>query len=791
MRTAMPRNLCAFALVLITAACSSDPNVAKRRYLENGNRYFDKGKYKEAAIMYKNALKKDGKFGEGYYRMALTALKLNQPAAAIPDLRRSVELIPATQKEHTEARIKLTELYLSYMETSGKRPDDVLKDVQETIASLLKADPNSFDGRRLRARLYFTNSQQAFQRKNNDEFQAELNKAIAEFRATNAIKPLDQEVVIYLARSLTLAKQFGEAEKIYRELLDRKKDLVAGYREMYRLAAFQGKIEAAEGILKQAIQNNPKEYDLLIDLARHYYATKRRDEVVKVLQDLKSHAKDYPRAYETAGLFYYSLGDGAEAIKQYEEGIQNDSDKKTRYRKLIIEVMMAQGRKEDARKINDQILADDPKDNDALGLQASMLLDRGEVQNAVNQLQTVVLRAPDNFVAQFNLGRGLLEKGDLEAARQRFQEAIRLRPSYIVARLALGQLQLSRREFDAALKNANEAISFDPVNPAPRLIRTAAHLGLGQYAAARQELNALLQANPANQDALFQFGTLNVVERKFKEAEDAYRKCHDLNPSHSRGLLGLIEAVMAQGQTDRAIQLLQSEIQKYPNRVEFRMALAGVGVRANRLDMAISEYKALLDRLDRKSAGAGEVHFKLAQTHQRAGNLASAIESAQKAKEILPNKSTVINGLALLLDASGRKQEARINYEEALRLESENPIALNNLAFLIANTPGGDIEQALTYAQRAKQKQPNILEISDTLGLIYLKKNLADNAIEIFRDCVTKAPNHPTYRYHLGMALLQKGDKVKAKQELQTALTNKPSSKEEEDGIRDLLSRIG
>src|SRR5262249_4460679 len=68
-------------LFLLAAAvsCSRDPNAIKARYLQNGNKYFEKGKYKEASIMYRTALQKDQKFGEAYYRLALTELKTEQP----------------------------------------------------------------------------------------------------------------------------------------------------------------------------------------------------------------------------------------------------------------------------------------------------------------------------------------------------------------------------------------------------------------------------------------------------------------------------------------------------------------------------------------------------------------------------------------------------------------------------------------------------------------------------------------------------------------------------------------
>ena len=47
--------------------------------------------------------------------------------------------------------------------------------------------------------------------------------------------------------------------------------------------------------------------------------------------------------------------------------------------------------------------------------------------------------------------------------------------------------------------------------------------------------------------------------------------------------------------------------------------------------------------------------------------------------------------------------------------------------------------------------------VADTLGWIYLKENLSDKAVEMFKELVGKAPNHSTFRYHLGMALYQKG----------------------------------
>ena len=138
---------------------------------------------------------------------------------------------------------------------------------------------------------------------------------------------------------------------------------------------------------------------------------------------------------------------------------------------------------------------------------------------------------------------------------------------------------------------------------------------------------------------------------------------------------------------------------------------------------------------------------------------------------------------------ASRKPEAKQFYEASLKLEPDNAVVLNNLAFLLAET-GGDLSDALTKAQRAKQIKPDVYEISDTLGWIYLKKGLSDNAIDVFKELVAKEPHQATYHYHLGMAYSQKGDKTKAMEQLKEALKFNPS-RDEKDKIQALITKLG
>jgi Tfp pilus assembly protein PilF len=143
----------------------------------------------------------------------------------------------------------------------------------------------------------------------------------------------------------------------------------------------------------------------------------------------------------------------------------------------------------------------------------------------------------------------------------------------------------------------------------------------------------------------------------------------------------------------------------------------------------------------------------------------------------------------MLYDAENKRDMARKYYELTLKTDPNNALALNNLAYLISET-NGDLNQALTYAERAKQRLPSHPEVNDTLGWIYLKKNLTDNATDTFRTLVAQDPQNPVFHYHYAMALLQKGDRETAKKECVTALANKPD-KELERSIHQLMTKLG
>lgn len=757
-------------LTMFAVSCTRDPNVLKRKYVESGNKYFDNGKYKEASLMYRKALQKDMRFGEAYYRLALADLKLGLFQEAVRALRRATELDPG----NSDAYAILADLYLTAFVSNPDRSKGILDEVALLSKGLLDRDPNSFQGLRLAGYLALVSK--------------DIPGAIEKFTKANEVKPLEPNVVLPMAQALSASGKFPEAEQLARQLIAKHKNFGPIYDLLYIEYTRRSRPADAEAIMKDKVAANPTEANYRLQLAAHYFGSKRRPEMLSTLQMVLADTKQWPNARAYVGDFYFRLGEFDNAIEQYQAGAKENQKDKALYQKKIVETLARQRKMGEAAQVVEAILKDDPKDVDALAMRASLSLQTGnrtQLQSAINDLQMAVTRAPQNPVLRFNIGRAYLAKGELDQARQQFREAVKLRADYLPPQIALASMEIQRGDFAKALQAADDILKVDPNNLVGRLIHANAQSGLGDRQKARAEVLEILKNNPKLAEARLQLAMLDFQTKDYKAAEQAFRELYEGTPPDSRGLMGLLEVFLAQGRGEQAVQLIQSEIGKQPDRADFQYALANTAVRAGKYDLAVNTYSKLIGQ----NPNRADLMLQLGETYRFKGDNDSAIKAFKKAKDLAPNNPAPLMQLALMFERSGKQLESRPVYEQILKIEPDNAIALNNLAYILAES-GADLDLALTYAQRAKSKLPQEVNIADTLGWIYIKKNLSDSAIGIFRDLVNGHPENSTFRYHLGMALYQKGDKPGARKELQTALTKKPS-KEEEGKIKDLLGKIG
>lgn len=755
-------------LLLIAVGCSN----SEQRYVENGNRFFDKGKFKEASIMYRRALQKNARYGEGWYRLGLVSLKLEAYGDAERALRRAVELQP----DNADASTKLADLYLAAYLSSSNPSKSVLKEVQDLTDTLLKRNPKSYDGLRLAGYLAFVRQ--------------DVPEAVKEFRAANAVKPGQQELVLALYQALERNSESAEAEKLGLDLISQHKNFGPIYDVLFRSYVIQRRLPDAEKILQLKATNNPKDPQVRMQLAAYYATTNRRNDMEKVISDLTANKTDFPLANFYAGDFFLRLREYDRAKQYYQQGVDENKDLKTKieYQKRLVELLTLQGKPTEASQYVDAILKEDPKNSDGIALRASLMLQTGnreQVQMAVNDLQALVARTPDSHIPRFNYARALMVKGDFDAAAIQLQDVMKIRPDFLPGKQLWAQCASQKGDSNRALQLSEEVLQVDPRNLQMRLIRSSSLLALGEKEKAKDELKRIVADAPNSADARFQLAYLAFTEERFKDAEAGFEELRKLNPGDPRGVIGIVETKVAEKDFSTAIRMMEAELEKDPRRNDLRLALANILVRAEKFDEAIKQFQSLIAA----SPKSADLHLKLGETFRRKGDINAAIEEFRKASQLAPNDPNPMQLLAVLLEGTGKRAEARPLYEQILRVQPDNPVALNNLAFIKAEE-GSDLDQALTLAQRARQKVPTSNDIADTLGWIYIKKNLTDDAVRIFKEIVDKEPKNPIYRYHLAMALFQKGDRPSARKEADLALKSNPS-KGDEGKIKELLAKIG
>jgi len=771
-------------LMLMATACGRDPATVSQRYLEAGDRYFQRGRYREAAIMYRNALKKDARCGVAYYRQAQIELKLENYGGAVRSLRRALELLP-DGAERLDARVKLADLLVAYME-NGRWDRELIREGDALAEELLVQ--NGFEARRLKGRLATIRARELAGRGSVSEADVEVRRAIAELRAADAIQPLEPGVVIPLARSLWVDHRAAEAERALLALIEKKTQVPAAYADLLRLYREQNRTADVERTLERAVEHNPAHHSFLVELATHYETMGRDDAVLRVLERLKSRAPEYPQAYEAAAGFYLRRGLADDAIRQYEEATRALPQQKAHYQRLTVDVLIARNRHEEAARLIDAILQENPRDADVLVRRATLWFEKGDIARSIAELEVVVQLAPSASSAHYNLGRALAADGRTEEARLRYREALRLQPDFTPARVRLAQIELEAGEYGRALAAADDLLAADKGSQTAHLIRARALRGLTRLEEAREALAVPLRDHPDSHEALYELGMLYMAAQRLREAEATFRRAYHANRGNLRGLMALVEIRLGHNQA-AALQLLEREVRRDPGRPELRAALADVAVRVGRNEVARREYSRLLERKGLSPREEGDLHSRLGEACRRAGDFQAALQHLEQARRLWPRSTAVLHNLALVYDELGRTQDAVGVYEECLRLDGDDPVALNNLAFHLAENRG-DLDRALTLAQRARQKMPSQLEFADTLGWIYLKKQLTDQALEIFQDLVARKPDAPSFRYHLGVALLEKGQRAQAREVLLGALAARPSP-ETAGKIKALLGQAG
>ena len=743
-------------MVAFLTGCARDPNVRKQKYFESGERYFEKGKYLEAVIQYRNATEVDGAFASAHYKLAESYMKLQDWQRAYQELTKTVELQPDNYK----ARLEIANILIA----AGQ--SDQLKGAQDQVDVLMDKQPNDPD----------THVAQASILAKEQRF----NEAIVEMQKALALAPTRGDAYYNMAILQAQMNLPELAEANYKKAIDLK---ATGANPRLALAGFyqsRRRFAEAEQQVQLVMAADPKDVDARAAMAKLYLSEGKRGEAESFLRRVKQDFPDNSVGYRMLGDFYFAIGDLDKAVAEY-ESLYRDHAKDLVVQKNYVQLLILKNRVEEAEKLNEEILKARPKDEEALTYRGEIQLARGKAADAVHTLQSVVTSNPDMGVAHYQLGLALSQTGDMDHAATEWREAVRARPDLVEAHRMLALYSAQKNDLHSLEESANKIIALQPAGPDGYALRAAALMGERQFAGAEQDARKAIEIAPQAATGYLQMGALSVLQQKFSQGESWYNQALSRDKNSTEALRGLITIYLSQKQPDKALAAVNQQLSQSPDNSAF-YSLLGL-VEANKQDStsAIAAYKKALE-LDKNNT---EASLNLASLQAKSGALDDALATCSNGVQNNPKAFGLYMMMGNMYEKKNDLNKAQSSYEKALQAKPDDPLAANNLAYVLLET-NSNPDLALRLAQTARRGQPELSNVADTLGWAFYQKGVYQSAISMFQEAIKlaakhKEPESATYHYHLGLAYARAAQPSLAKQHLERVLKINPNYSDADD----------
>jgi protein O-mannosyl-transferase len=163
--------------------------------------------------------------------------------------------------------------------------------------------------------------------------------------------------------------------------------------------------------------------------------------------------------------------------------------------------------------------------------------------------QTTIERNPTAWMAHNNLGTVLLQKGQLDEAIVHFRRALEIAPDHADARANLGSALLQKGDVDEAIAQYNKALEIKPDYAEVHYNLGNAFLLKGQLEEAIAHYKKTLEGEPQNADVYNNLGLVLVQQGQVEQAIADYQKALEINPQFVQARANLAWALATSPQT--------------------------------------------------------------------------------------------------------------------------------------------------------------------------------------------------------------------------------------------------
>lgn len=360
-------------------------------------------------------------------------------------------------------------------------------------------------------------------------------------------------------------------------------------------------------------------------------------------------------------------------------------------------------------------------------------------EEAAKQTAVLMEQAPNDARVRLLNARVLIQKGEQQAGIAEIDAAIALDPDSVEG-ILLQSSAMAIGDLDKAIANVDAAVArlpADKVRPLREL--RVVMLSQGKRTGdVETDLEALARDFPQEDSYQFQLARFYTSQGRMDEAEQLLKQVASVDTADTTRQLGYVQFLATQKDADQAAAALQTFIEKSPDDLKLKLALAELYEFTKQPDLAVATYRKAADQAPKSPEGY-TARNRLATLAIQQGKADAGKAEIEAILKDAPDEPT-----ALLLRAAVRftdKQfaDAIADLRGVLRKDDKNTRALLLLAQAYVQT--GDTVLAKDAYRRLLDIEPKSPDGLQQLAVVLaIEKDFA-GAEDLLRKHLAERPD--------------------------------------------------
>ncbi len=740
-----------------------------------GQKFLAGGDFAKARVEFRNALQIAPNDAEARYENGVVDEKLGNPREAAQFYQGAIDVDP----DDVLARVGLGRLYVfagapkralgTIKPAFAKHPDDAgLLTVRAAARQQLKDSSGALQDAERAVQLAPTDKNAVAVLAGIYQSTGQAERAQSLLESTIKKLPSTVDLRLALVQLYVATGQTDRAESVLRDLIRIQPAQAAHRLRLAQYYAQTNRIDAAEQVLRDGVKDLPKDRQMKVELVTFLAGRRSRDAAEKQLDEFIAKApKDFDLRFLLAAL-YQQGGDTAKAEEVYRRVIAEErlEPPGLTARNRLAALLIQQNDPAGASKLISEVLAKDPRNDDALILRSNLALAHSDPKTAIADLRAVLRDQPNAVGVMRALARAHLANGEPALAEDTMRGAVEANPTDAGARLDLAVLLTQLDKPQEAKPIIDELVKQQPDNMQALDAQFKIAMATKDLGAAGAAADAMVAVQPKQPLGYHYQGLVAESEKRYEDAVALFTKALDIAPEGAEPLQGLTRVLVVLHKTKEALARLDAVIVAYP-KLPIAAALKG--------EVLLDDHRprdavAPLQEASGRAPGWWRPYHDLALAAVMQGDNHAAAAALRAGSANAADRIQLDTELAQLYVKLGRPADAEKVYEAELGRNPQADVAANNLAMLLVSNSRDrrSLERAKALTARfAGSSNPAYL---DTYGWVLYKGGDAAAAVQALQSASAKRPHSPESLYHLGMAQALAGQSAAARENLTRAL---------------------